>query len=26
MRFVEDAGRMWQGDLNAATRVQERVN
>lgn len=26
MRFVEDAGRLWQGDASAATPVLERVN
>jgi hypothetical protein len=26
MRFVEDAGRLWQGDENTATPVRERVN
>jgi hypothetical protein len=26
MRFVKDAGRLWQGDGNAATSVRERVN
>jgi len=26
MRFVEDAGRLWQGDTNAATQVRERLN
>ena len=26
MRFVEDAGRLWRGDFNVATPVQERVN
>jgi hypothetical protein len=26
MRFVDDPRRMWPGDLNAATLVQETVN
>jgi hypothetical protein len=26
MKFVEDAGRLWQGDEMAATQVPERVN
>jgi c-di-GMP-binding flagellar brake protein YcgR len=26
MRFVEDSARLWQGNWDAATPVQERVN
>jgi hypothetical protein len=26
MRFVEDPARLWEGDVNAATPVRERVN